>query len=245
MVVQGPVGIRDVEAVVPRVKFCYEPSLARNKHGLVKRELTVHPLVGVHPAVHEILPGVENRDGNEKLDAGDHQPVHDLCQKELPRRESRDHNSASPGQLRRQERIVSPGQSSGQQRVLRRNILGQTRSVQPKNPQQGGQRPLRKPDARSPDCNVVVLLARHLLRVDDGEQRRKCHLYHLLNDDVARYLVARDVVAAANLLRCVQSVLRPNVVRVDKVKEERQQPVDEDWRHDAENGIWQRRQYRR
>ena len=72
MVVEGAVGVGDVEAVVARVEGCVEVA------------------GGVHEAVEEILPGVDYEDCEGELEDGDEVVVEGFCGEEFPRGEGWD-----------------------------------------------------------------------------------------------------------------------------------------------------------
>lgn len=74
----------------------------------------------------------------------------------------------------------------------------------------------------------MLSLADHLGRLGQGEDGTGGDLDNLLENDIARNLVARDVVALGDLVGGVEAVLREQVVDVDGVEEQGEDPVDDD-----------------
>lgn len=157
------------------------------------------------------------------MEPGNHKPVDSLRQGQFPRRKRR--HRGRRVQRCRQEGVVAPSQRTGEQGVRGRHVLRYRGSVQPQESQHRRQHALRKPDARGPDGDVIVLHAGHLGGLRQRQHGGGDHLEDLLEHDVAGDFPARSEVALGDLLGRVQAVLREDVVDVDEVEEERDGPV--------------------
>lgn len=182
--------------------------------------LTVQPAVDMHQSVEEVLPSVENEDGNKVLQGWNEHVVDDLCNSKLPRSKGR----GAAGGFR--DGIVASSQSTSKERIGSRHALGDGRGIESDKTEQTGQPTLGKADASGPDSNIVVGLANHLLGLGDGQSVARRDLDDLLDDDIAEDFVACRVVARGDFLWSVQAELREEVEHVDGVEEERRRPVD-------------------
>lgn len=185
----------------------------------------VEPAVDMHQSVKEVLPGVENEDGNKVLQGRNEDVVDGLCKGKFPGSKGR--GGAAGGGFR--DGIVASSQSSGKERIGSRHALGDGGGIESDKTEETGQRTLGKADASCPDGNVVVSLANHLLGLSDGQCVACCNLDDLLDDDIAGNFVACRVVALGDFFGRVKTELRKEVEHVDGVEEERRRPVDGNW----------------
>lgn len=185
-------------------------------------KLTVQPLVDVHQTVEEVLPGVDDGDGDKELDGGNEEVIDDLGHVHLPGSKGRLVGGCD------ERGVVATSESAGQQRVRFEETLGDGGSVEAKDSQKGREDSLRNADASGPDSDVVVGLADHLGRLGHCEDGAGDDLDDLLEDDVAGDLVPGNMVALGDLLGGVQPVLGEVVTDVDGVEGQGQRPVDGD-----------------
>lgn len=174
----------------------------------------------MHQSVKEVLPGVENEDGNKVLQSWNEHVVDGLCNSKFPRSKGR----GAGGGFR--DGIVASSQSTSKERIGSRHALGDGRGIEPDKAEQTGQRTLGEADASGPDGNVIVGLANHLLGLGDGQSIARRDLDDLLDDDIAEDFEACRVVARGDFLGRVQAELGEEVEHVDAVEEERRRPVD-------------------
>jgi hypothetical protein len=65
VIVQRTVSVRDIEAMVTRVKLCYKGvSGSETGNAVVLGGLTVEEVVHVHRTMKKVLPCIDNGDGN-------------------------------------------------------------------------------------------------------------------------------------------------------------------------------------
>ena len=177
----------------------------------------------MHQAVKEVLPGIENKDGDEELQRRHQDVVDGLCCHHLPLRKRRGDRLAA------QEGVMAAGESARQERMRRRHVLGNSRGVEAHDAQQSGHDTLSEADARSPDGDVVVGLANVLWGIRQLQDGARGDLDNLLEDDISGDFISRGVVALGDLLGRVKSVLGEQVERVNDVEEQRHDPVHGDW----------------
>ena len=190
----------------------------------------------MHQAVEEILPCVEDEDGEEELKARDEDVVDELGAGQFPGGESG--NLGLGGE----EGIVSSCQGASEKRMRGSHILGEGSGIDTEEAQQTWQGTLDEAQARSPDGDVVVGLARHLWGLGEGEQSARDDLDDLMNNDIAGDLVAGDMIPAQNLVGCVETVLGEEIKDVDNVEDHGHNPVYDHGGEDVEPGIGDPRQ---
>lgn len=176
----------------------------------------------MHQPVKEILPGIKHADGNDELQTRYGNMVHELGHDQLPMGED------WVRRVNGQERIVAACESTGEERVRVNHAFRDGSGIQAEETEKARQSTLRQTNSSSPHGNIVIGLAAHLLWLRNGKDVTSDDLENLLYDDIARDLVATDMIAARNLLRRVQAVLGEEVVNVDEVEEEGHSPVDDD-----------------
>ena len=118
----------------------------------------------MHGTVPEILPCVQEADGDPDLEGWDDDPVNCFRHHDLPHGKRRDLGSADAIKLGGQERIMPTGQSASQQRVGGGHVLGDRCRIESEHAEDRGECPLRDADARRPYTHVVILHPGHLLR---------------------------------------------------------------------------------
>lgn len=166
VVVEGPVGVGDVETVMTRVESGVEP--------------TVH----VHQAMQEVLPGVENEDGDEELQSGDENVVDEAGDGQFPGGEN---GHVGVGL---EEGIVAAGDGTSEQGVSGGHVLRDGGGVETNEGEHARDGALGETHASGPDGNVIAVLANVLGRIGELEEGAGDNLDELLNDDVAGDLVA-------------------------------------------------------
>lgn len=184
---------------------------------------TVQPSVHVHQPVKEVLPGIENKDGDEELQRRHQDVVDGLCCHHLPLRKPRGDRLAA------QEGIMTTSESAREKRMRRRHVLGNGRGVEAHDAQQSGHNTLSEADTRGPDGDVVISLSNVLWGVRQLQDGARGDLDNLLDNDISGDLISRGVVPLADLLGSMKSVLRKQVERVNDVEEQRHDPVHGDW----------------
>ena len=186
---------------------------------------TVQPPVHMHSTVKEVLPGIQEDNGDDELYGGDDNMIDGLGNEEFPRGKGRDNTPVGSGESGGEEWVVATGQGTGKQRVGHGHVLGNGGGIETKKAKNGGQCPLRQSNSGGPDGDIIVLPTNHLGRVEEVQDIRHASLDNLLQDDIAEDFVAGCTVARGDLGWGVESVLRPEIVDVDDVEEGRHEPV--------------------
>ena len=209
VVVEGAVGVGDVEAVVAGV------------------EGGVEVFGGVHEAVQEVLPGVYYADCEGELEGGDEEVVD--CSRELqfPLREcERCCGLAGKENRLRKVWVYAAVQRAGEHGVpASQTLLRERARIHTQHPQQHRYSALHHPYPPCPDSDIVLLLSPHR-RILYGSQSQPHHRLHdLLYDDIPENIPSAHVVALQHFCWSVEAVLREEIVGVDEVEEHRGHPV--------------------
>lgn len=176
----------------------------------------------------EVLPGIQDADGNGELEGGNDNVVDGLGHHDLPSSKGRNQGTVGGVKAGAKEGIVSTSKSTGQEGVGHGHILRDGGRIDAEEAEDGGDGSLCEADARRPNGDVVVLVAGHLRRIGVAQDDGHADLDDLLNDDIAEHFEARGSVALRNLGGCMQSVLREQVVHVDDVEYHGHDPVGDD-----------------
>lgn len=180
----------------------------------------------MHETVEEVLPRVEEEDGDKELEGRDGHVVEEAGDGHLPGSKGGDDDVGCAGGG--EEGIVASGESSSEEGVRGGEVLGDGRGVEAEQAEEAREGALQQAQAGGPNGDVVVVLARHLRGLSQGEKGAGGNLDDLLNNDVAGDVVSRDMVALCDFLGGVQSVLGEEVEGVDDVEEDGDDPVDGD-----------------
>lgn len=184
-------------------------------------QLTIQPFVDVHKTVQEVLPGIENKDSDEELHARGDDMVDGLGEHHFPC----DKSGLSSV---RGEGVVSSGNGTSQHWMRIGEVLGDGGGVEAEGSEENGQGALGETDAGGPDGDVVLSLARHLGRLGQRQDSAGGDLDDLLHNDIASDLVARGTIALSDFFRSVEAILREEVVDVNEVEGQGEDPVDDD-----------------
>lgn len=183
-----------------QVRECYKDG--------IKRILTVEPLVHVHCAMEEVLPGVHEEDGKEKLNRRNEVPVYRTRCEELPARK-RGCNERLARLIERllcDLRVLSSCDCCCKGRK-RRELARQACSIDTDEHEQLWNCALCHAYPTSPDCNLVVLPASVFGFIEIGHEQTKGGLDDVLQDDVADDLPAGDMISFEEFLWRVQAIL--------------------------------------
>ena len=189
----------------------------------------------MHGPVPKVLPSIDNQDRQHELEHGHDNPVETPSNNNLPVGKGRNELSRAPnldGLL--QPRVAATSQHAGHDGMLATQLLGPGWSVETKSTQEKRDRALSDANSLRPECNVVCLLTGHIRRLKVAEQQAEDSLDDLLEDDIAKHLVAADMVSFEQLSGRVESVLREQVVNVYDVEGERHGPVRDDGQRERE-----------
>lgn len=100
-----------------------------------------------------------------------------------------------------------------------RHALGDGGGIDTEKTQKSRQGSLGKSKSSSPDGNVIICLSNHLGRLGQGQDSTRGNLNNLLDNDVARHLIAGGVVAAQDLFGGVKAVLGKEIEDINNVEE--------------------------
>lgn len=164
VIVESTVCIRYIETVVTGVEGCVEP------------------LVHVHGSVPEVLPCVDNKDGECELHGGNEHPVDGLGKCELPRSKGWDDVTRSS---LLEEVVATTFQGGREDGVCNGLLAGHGVGVETGKCEKVGDGTLGETDSLSPDSDIVVVLAHGGLGLKDCDGKTNSRLDDLLDDDVA------------------------------------------------------------